>query len=60
MLRIELEIPSLCSIADGTERMNELCGRMCFYLLFTLCEMVKFRGKPTNAEGELLGTDVVW
>ena len=51
MLRIELEILSLCSVADGTERMNEHCGRkMCFYWLFTLGEMVKFRGKPTNLE----------
>jgi len=50
MLRIELEILFLCSVANGTERMNEHCDRiMYFYLLFTICEMVKFRGKPTNA-----------
>lgn len=51
MLRIEFEILSVCSVADGTERMNEHCGRiMCLCLLFTLCEIEKFTGEPTNAE----------
>jgi len=36
MLRIEFEKLSLCSVADGTERMNEqLWWNNVFYLLFT-------------------------
>jgi len=52
MLRIELEILHLCSVEDGTERMNEQLWweNVFLFTVCRVCELVKFRGKPTNTE----------